>query len=353
MTSSRSASIALRILILIRFSLFLPVADAAIEADLERHWDQLIDAPWQACQHGEFSDELTPRRKIAYRRCGPANQGQPVLIIPGYTEPAMKYIELVTDLSRQMPELGPWYLLDLPGQGASERLMNNPSFDSRIVHVDTPERYPLAVLRMIKQVIMPENDDRSPVVVAHSTGALVFMSATQKFPYLVKRSVMTAPLIWPKTPVPRFFISAMARLYCHIGLCERTAWGRRTVPIEEKTFETNISTNSRARWLASHKISLKYPEYYASGTSWGWLRMAMMLGSEVSIDRFPRLDGTLMLMADDDGYIEPNSSREVCQKSAHCEAVTLRGSRHEIFHEVDAIRNQAIDRIVKHFRSAM
>ncbi len=353
MTFRFLSSAALRILILIRFSLFSIVAEAASEVDLDRDWDQFIDAPWKACQQGEFFDELTPRRKIAYRRCGRASQGQPVLVIPGYTEPAMKYIELVTDLSWQMPEMGPWYLLDLPGQGASERLLNNSSVDSRIVHVDMPERYPLAVLRMINQVIKPENAEQTPLVIAHSTGALIFMSAAQKFPSLAKKSVMTAPLIWPKTSVPRFFISAIARLYCHIGLCEKTAWGRRTIPIEEKTFETNIATNSRARWLASHKISLKYPQYYSSGTSWGWLRMAMMLGSEVSIDQFPPLGGVLMLMADNDGYIEPSSSLEVCRKSSSCEAVTLKSSRHEILHEVDTVRNQAMEKIIKHFRGSL
>lgn len=353
MTRGFSTFMALRILILIRFFLFPCAVDAATEADLDRDWEQFINAPWQACQQGEFSDELTPRRKIAYRRCGRVNHGQPVLIIPGYTEPAMKYIELVTDLSKRMPELGPWYLLDLPGQGASERLMDNAGFDRRIVHVDIAERYPLAVFSLIKKIIKTENSNQAPMVIAHSTGALVFMYAAEKIPDLAKRSVLTAPLIWPKTPVPRFLISALARLHCHIGLCEKTAWGRRTIPIEQKTFETNISTNSRARWLASHKIALKYPEYYSSGTSWGWLRMAMMLGSDISLDSFPSLRGVLMIMADDDGYIDPKVSLEVCRKSILCEDVTLQGSRHEILHEVDAVRDQAIERIVNYFRSSL
>jgi alpha-beta hydrolase superfamily lysophospholipase len=179
------------------------------------------------------------------------------------------------------------------------------------------------------------------------------MSALQKSPGIAKEVVMTAPLIWPKTPFPNFFVSVMAKLHCQFGFCETTAWGRQTVPIEQKTFEANISTNSRARWLASHKIGLKYRDYYVSGTSWGWLKMAMTLGSEVSNAKSPMNPGTLMLMADDDGYIDPKPSFASCLRSTGCEAVTLKGSRHEILHEVDAVRNQAIEKIIKHFRSVI
>jgi alpha-beta hydrolase superfamily lysophospholipase len=343
----------LRILILIGFSMVSNGAHAADEVLLDAAWDQVIDAPWQACQSGEFFDDLTPSRKVAYRRCGKQTAGHPVLIIPGYTEPAMKYMELVSDLSVQMPELGPWYLLDLPGQGASERLVDLLKVDRRVVHVDLPDRYPLSVLGIIQKVIAPENSRSPPKVIAHSTGALVFMSALQKSPGIAKEVVMTAPLIWPKTPFPNFFVSVMAKIHCLVGFCEATAWGRQTVPIQAKTFEANISTNSRARWLASHKISLKYPDYYVSGTSWGWLKMAMTLGADVSRAANPMAPRTLMLMADDDGYIDPKPSFKACERSTGCEAVTIRGSRHEILHEVDSVRNQAIEKIIKHFRSVI
>lgn len=341
----------LRFLILISFFVFSAGLDAADETMLDVGWDQLIDIPWKACQSGGFFDDLTPSRKVAYRRCGNVKTSRPVLMIPGYTEPAMKYVELVTDLSAKMPEFGPWYLLDLPGQGASDRLVNLQLVDRRVVHVDIPERYPQAVLELIKKVILPENKGESPAVIAHSTGALVFMSALQRAPGLASKVVMTAPLIWPKTPFPNFFVSVMAKLHCKLSFCESTAWGRQTVPIEAKTFETNISTTSRPRWLASHKIGLKYPEYYSSGTSWGWLRMAMTLGSEISRAKTPMGRGTLILMADDDGYIDPKPSLDACARSLGCETVTLKGSRHEILHEIDAVRNPAIESIIRHFRS--
>lgn len=340
-----------RILILISFSLLGSPSNAVTESELERSWEQLIDAPWRGCQSGQFLDDLKPSRKIAYRRCGSNVAGHPVLIIPGYTEPAMKYIELVGDLSSKLPELGPWYLLDLPGQGASERLVNPEESDERIVHVDLPERYPLAVIGIIKKIIGPENSNQPPRVIAHSTGALVLMSALQKDSEIVKSVVMTAPLIWPKTPFPNFFVALMARLHCRFGWCARPAWGRQTVPIEEKTFQSNISTTSHVRWMTSHKISLKYPEFYRSGTSWGWLKMSSALGSEIYRAERPMIAGTLMLMADDDGYIDPKPSFDACERSPGCQSVTMRGSRHEILQEMDSIRDRAIEKITRHFRS--
>lgn len=342
-----------RILILISFSLLGSPSYAATESELERSWEQLIDAPWRACQSGQFLDDLKPSRKIAYRRCGNNFTGRPVLIIPGYTEPAMKYIELVGDLSAKLPELGPWYLLDLPGQGASEKLVNPKESDERIVHVDLPDRYPLAVIGMIKKIIVPENSNRPPRVIAHSTGALVLMSALQKDADIVKSVVMTAPLIWPKTPFPNFFVGLMARLHCQFGLCASAAWGRQTVPIEAKTFEANISTTSRIRWMSSHKIGLRYPEFYRSGTSWGWLKMSSSLGFEIYGAERPMVSGTLMLMADEDGYIDPKPSFDACERSPGCQALTMRGSRHEILQEIDSIRDEAIEKITRHFRAVL
>jgi alpha-beta hydrolase superfamily lysophospholipase len=351
MTFGRRLFWAHRFLILISFYSFSEASLAADEAALEASWDQLIDVPWQTCQAGGFFDDLTPSRKVAYRRCGNNRAGRPVLIIPGYTEPAMKYMEIVGDLSAKIPELGPWYLLDLPGQGASERLVDLRVVDRRVVHVDNPDRYPVAVLGMIHKVIKPENSGSLPQVIAHSTGALVFMSALQRSMDIAGKVVMTAPLIRPKSLFPNFFVSLMAIIHCQFGFCETTAWGRQTLPIEAKTFESNISTTSRARWFAAHKIGLRYPDYYVSGTSWGWLKMAMTLGSEISTSQNPMSPGTLIFMAEDDGYIDPKPSLEACERSRGCEAVTLKGSRHEILHEIDSIRNQALEKIIKHLKS--
>jgi alpha-beta hydrolase superfamily lysophospholipase len=81
--------------------------------------------------------------------------------------------------------------------------------------------------------------------------------------------------------------------------------------------------------------------------------MAMTLGADVSSAKSPMNPGTLMIMADDDGYIDPKPSFKACERSTGCQAVTIQGSRHEILHEVDSVRNQAIEKIIKHFRSVI
>ena len=339
----------LRVLVLIGFSIFSSQTLAAPEALLEANWDHLIDQPWQQCKTGEFQDELVPSKSIAYRRCGGVGSMRPVIIVPGYTEPAMKYVELMSDLSSRLPQLGPWYLLDLPGQGASERLVDTKGIDQRLVHVDIPDRYPQSVVTLVKKIILPENKKNHPLAVSHSTGALVLMAALRQSPDLIRAAVMTAPLIKPKMPLPQFVVAELAAIHCRLGFCAYTAWGRAPEAIQEKTFEKNVSTSSKARWSASHRIGIKYPGYYSSGTTWGWLNMAMILGREVASAENPMGSQVLMLMAEDDSYIDPPAAIEACKKSKACTFEFMGKSRHEIFHEIDSIRDKALEKVARFF----
>ena len=321
-------------------------AFAISEAILERDWDMVINRSWQACYAGAFSDGEGNLKKVAYRRCGPKTPKKPVVIIPGYTEPAMKYAELVGDLAQQMPDRGPWYVLDLPGQGDSDKLFDEvPAHDQRLVHLDVPERYPQALINFLQKIVLPENDNHVPDVIGHSTGALIAIVVFSKKPELAGSLVLSAPLIEPKMPVPSFFALGVSKLYCELGLCAAPVWGRNPVPLETRTFEDNISTTSRARWAASYRIAKTYPGYYSSGASWGWLHSALTLGTAAKREETSMSHRTLMLMADDDRFVEAWPSDQLCKRSARCERVFFAQSRHEILNEVDSIRDQALARI--------
>jgi len=260
----------------------------------------------------------------------------------------MKYAELVGDLAQQMPDRGPWYVLDLPGQGDSDKLFDEaPAHDQRLVHLDVPERYPQALINFLQKIVLPENDNHVPDVIGHSTGALIAIVVFAKKPELARSLVLSAPLIEPKMPVPSFFALGVSKLYCAVGLCAAPVWGRNPVPLETRTFEDNISTTSRARWAAAHRIATTYPGYYSSGASWGWLQAALTLGTTAKREETSMSHRTLMLMADDDRFVEASPSDQLCKRSARCERVFFQKSRHEILHEVDSIRDQALARIKK------
>ena len=184
-------------------------------------------------------------------------------------------------------------------------------------------------------------------MIGHSTGALIAIVVFSKKPELAGSLVLSAPLIEPKMPVPSFFALSVAKIYCEFGLCAAPVWGRNPVPLETRTFEDNISTTSRARWTASHRIATDYPGYYSSGASWGWLRAALTLGAAAKREETSMSHRTLMLMADDDRFVEASPIDHLCKRSARCERVFFPQSRHEILNEVDSIRDQALARIKK------
>lgn len=76
-----------------------------------------------------------------------SNRKGSVVILPGRTEPALKYIEVAFDLYNQNFDV---YLLDHRGQGESQgRVENYPNSDYQIGYVNKFENYELCFMILV------------------------------------------------------------------------------------------------------------------------------------------------------------------------------------------------------------
>ena len=318
-------------------------SQAATEATINQRFAEIFVDGWSRCEARAFTDHTGTDKIIGYRRCTFGKGSRPVIVVPGFTEPAVRYMELVDDLGRALPNLGPWYLLDLPGQGASGRL----SEDKWLVHLDDPGRFQSSFSTLVRDVVQRENGGAKPFVIAHSTGALEVMSSLRGDSSLASGFVFSAPLVQLKLPLPLGLARRVAQMFCAIGKCISPAWTKAPRPTGSWTFESNRTTSSPARFAITQKISEFYPQYYTSGLSWGWLGGVIELDDQLLRSERPLNIPGLMLLAGDDQYVETSSAQALCRKSRDCRPMVFESSRHEIFQERDSIRDRALAETIR------
>jgi lysophospholipase len=189
---------------------------------------------------------------------------------------------------------------------------------------------------------LPITRTTSYFALAHSMAAAVlFKSATQRGCWF-SRMVMTAPMlkIVDLPMAPRAVSAAMwASTLAGFGGAA-VPGGAKYVPPHE--FEGNPLTSDRERFLRNQSVLAAAPQLALGPPTVGWLRAALGAMADINSDSFPgRLRvPVLMLAASDDRIVSSTAIEELAMRLKVGAQVVLRGSRHEILQERDAIRQQ-------------
>jgi len=163
----------------------------------------------------------------------PAKPRGTVIVCPGRTEFIEKYFEVGRDLQQMGFAL---VILDWPGQGLSERLLE----DSRKGHIDQFETFMEALAKGLDALA-----DRLPrpyVCLAHSMGGAIALAAIAQDLVKVDAAAFSAPMWGLKS---QFF--GMRYLVWAMRATGRSGdYAMQPGPPER--FETNIVTHDKRRW---------------------------------------------------------------------------------------------------------
>jgi lysophospholipase len=259
-----------------------------------------------------------------------------VCIFPGRTEFIEKYFEVVGELRRRGFAVA---VLDWRGQGGSSRLTRNPLKG----HINDFAEYEEDLSHFMKAVVLP--DCPTPYyALGHSMAAMVLFKAATKRGCWFNRMVMTAPMVKILgLPMPQRVCEQVADGLTLFGL------GKRPVPGDKKKywtsqeeFEGNPVTSDRERFLRNLSVLQAAPELAVGPPTIGWLKASLDAIALLRNDRFPpriRVP-VLMLAAGDDQVVSSKAIEELAARLRAGAQLVLRGSRHEILQERDAIREQ-------------
>ena len=258
-----------------------------------------------------------------------------VCIFPGRAEFIEKYFEVVGELRRRGFAVA---ILDWRGQGGSSRLTRS-AVDG---HVRDFTDYEDDVARFMSDVVLP--DCPAPYfALAHSMAATILFQAATRRGCWFNRMVMTAPMLKiTGLPMSHGATGQLADLLSFFGLGRLAVPGGARKYTLNQSFDDNLLTSDRERFLRNQSVLEAAPKLGIGPPTIGWLRAALAAIADITSEQFPsRLRvPVLMLAAGDDGIVEPRSVEDLTLRLKVGSHIVMRGSRHEILQERDAIRQE-------------
>jgi len=250
-----------------------------------------------------------------------------VILLTGRNEPIEKYFETIGTLIERGFGVATF---DWRGQGLSDRELMDPlrgdvaDFD---IYADDLDQF-------FSEIVLP--DCRGPYfIVAHSTGALIALSAVPRLRNRVERMILLAPLLEVgRMPLSANSLRRLANLLKLAGLGSFYATGGKWKPTP---FERNNVTTDPDRYARNVRLFTTHPRLSLGGPTIRWMHAAVHAARHVSDpDYMARLHIPILFVAA--GADTVVSSRAIERyarhlRSSHC--VTIDGAKHEILQERD------------------
>lgn len=256
-----------------------------------------------------------------------------VVLMQGRNEFIEKYFETIRDLNA----MGLWVAtFDLRGQGGSERLAQNP----RKGHVRRFSDYERDLEIFLEHIVLP--DARLPFfLVAHSTGALIALSAAPRLSNRIHRMALSAPYVGlTGQALPPGLIRGIARLACWTGL------GSLQLGTDQshRPFDGNPLTADANRFQRNAEIIAAHPELTVGAPTARWLHETFKAARRVSNQaHLTRITiPTLILAPVLDGIVPYRTQENLARNFRAGQLVTINGARHELFQDKDIYRAQGL-----------
>jgi lysophospholipase len=317
------------------FFLIPGLTHAIPEDQFEDLWKKKALPYFQQIERGEIVN--LEGLKIRYYSVQ-KNAPETLVIVPGRTEPALKYAELLYDLRHANLNV---FIFSHQGQGESERLLNDPHKG----HVRNFHNYVKDMELFMEKVVSKTPGKK--FLLAHSMGGAVAALYLANNPDVFEKAVLSAPMMELNTdPYPETVARYLGRLLVSIGKGTSYAPDRGPYIPEADVFETNPATLSEVRFNASKHIFTHYPEVAIGGPTARWVHEA--LKATKNIHKLQIKTPVLMFQSGLDEFVKPGSQNQFCRKS-FCEKIEMPESKHEILMERDFIRNEALAEIESFF----
>jgi len=256
-----------------------------------------------------------------------------IVLMQGRNESIEKYFETIRDLNA----MGLWVAtFDLRGQGGSQRLTKNP----RKGHVRRFFDYERDLEIFLEHIVLP--DARLPFfLVAHSTGALIALSAAPRLSNRINRMALAAPYVaLSGQGLPEGLIRSLA------GLASWTGFGRLSMGANRsnRPFEGNPLTSDPKRYARNMEIAAAHPELAIGPPTARWLHETFKAARRVSSQsHLTKITIPTLILAPVLDAIVPYAAQEELSRNFRAgQLITINGARHELFHDRDIYRAQAL-----------
>lgn len=267
-----------------------------------------------------------------------------LVILPGRSEPAMKYAEIVYDLKDEGFNI---FILDHQGQGFSDRLLA----DTHKGYVRRFGDYTNDLRDWLNQIVIPETKNQERFVLAHSMGGAIGAHYLALNTGLFKKAVLCSPMLEINTkPYSEGIARVLAASLSTVGFAKKYAPDRGPYNAEADVFEINELSHSPLRWATIKNIFIENPEVVVGGPTNRWVSESLKATRKIDTLASRVSTPVLMFQAGQDTIVKLGRQDSYCDKHKNCEKLHFPYSRHEILFETDDIREVAMQAMKNFFK---
>lgn len=263
-----------------------------------------------------------------------------IVLVGGYTEFAEKYFETFNDLLARGYTVAS---LDWRGQGGSQRYLPNP----QMAHSIGFEHDQADLEQFLRDHI------RQPVyLIAHSMGGNIALRLLHDHPGLVKAAIFSAPAfrIGARAGMPAWQARALSGLMVTGGLGESYALNQHDwVDDASRNAANSPVSHDQARDQNTLRWFRERPGLRLGGGTYRWAYEFYSSCATVMDPAYQAAVRTPILIgsAGQDTFVDPAAHDEACPRLPNCRLLKYPNARHELLHEVDAVRLPWLDEVDK------
>lgn len=262
--------------------------------------------------------------KIHFEAYEHENARAAVLVLHGFTESAEKFREVSYYFFREGYSV---FAPDLRGHGKSYRTSQKPG----TVNADSFDDYAKDLEMLISKVILPSAEGKELYLYAHSLGSTAALLYMQKNPDIIKKVVLSSPMLCGNMGMPVGVAKAVASVLCALGGKNISAPGRCQFDSEQTV--TNSDDTSEARFCYYHEKRKADSLLQTNGPSFGWVKASLAARDSIFKDEsLKKLTMPILLLKpQEDRQVLESWQDKFAEKVNSVRVVKIPGSKHEIF----------------------
>ncbi len=327
---------------IVLFIVLISLTFGISEKNYQQKYTQIIYPYVQTFSSANFKGVANKQVHYLSKDVG-AHKGA-IVIVPGKSEPALRYAEIAYDLKSQGYAI---YIIDHRGMGQSARLLSDGSDK---VYVDRFTDYVSDLKTFMDTVVIPQKY-KKVVFLGHSMGGAIIALYLEKYKQDVAGAILSAPMLQINTgKYPEKFAYTVTSFLSLIGLEKTYALGE--TKWKEKPFsERSLSSSSVRYWTSEVFIPQKHPETISGGATNRWVKESIAATWRAKRNSFKIATPILLLQAGNDRLSVAAGQDAFLSKIKLSTKRVYASSRHGILMETDIIRNQALQDVIGFIRS--
>lgn len=277
----------------------------------------------ESIRKDEYFDSFDSN-KIHFEAYEQENAKAAVLVLHGFTESAEKFREVSYYFFKEGYSV---FAPDLRGHGKSYRTSKKPG----TVNSDSFDDYAKDIEMLINKVVLPAAEGKELYLYSHSLGSTAALLYMQKNPKIIKKAVLSSPMLCGNMGMPVGVAKAVANVLCALGGKNISAPGRCKFDPEQTV--GNSDDTSEARFNYYHEKRKNDSLLQTNGPSFGWVKASLEARDSIfKEENLSKLTMPILLCKPkEDRQVLESWQDKFAEKVKSVRVVSIPDSKHEIF----------------------